>query len=122
MGQGAQAGPGALLFRTKTDRRPTQSNWGRALKRACGTAGRPPMRVYDCRHACATTWLQAGVSLGETARWLGHSVETLVSVYVGALEGDDAQARRRIDTTFARRRHWVADLLTATFDKDDSIS
>jgi integrase len=37
------------------------------------------MRVYDCRHACATTWLRAGVPLGEVARRLGHSVETLVT-------------------------------------------
>jgi integrase len=103
-------GPAALLFRTKTDRRPTQSNWGRALKRACGTASRPPMRVYDCRHACATAWLQAGVPLGETARWLGHSVETLVRVYVGALEGDDAQAQKRIDAAFAARRTWLGQL------------
>jgi integrase len=101
---------GKLLFRTRNDRRPTQSNWGRALKRSCANVGRPPMRVYDCRHACATSWLQAGVPLGETARWLGHSVETLVRVYVGALEGDDTQARQRIDTAFAGRRKWLPDL------------
>jgi hypothetical protein len=47
----------------------------------------PPMRIYDCRHAAATTWLRAGVPLGEVARRLGHSVETLVSTYVGALDG-----------------------------------
>jgi integrase len=87
----------ALLFRTRTDRRPTPSNWGRTLKRACRLAGREPMRVYDGRHACASAWLRAGVPLGEVARRLGHSVETLVSTYVGALDGDDLAANNLID-------------------------
>ncbi len=86
-----------LLFRTRTGRRPTPSNWGRTLKRACTKVGREPMRVYDCRHACATAWLRAGVPLGEIARRLGHSVETLVSIYVGALDGDDLAANKLID-------------------------
>lgn len=85
-----------LLFRTRTDRRPALSNWGRALKRAAERAGSPPMSPYDCRHACATTWLQAGVPLGEAALRLGHSVETLVAYYVGALQGDDLVANERI--------------------------
>lgn len=36
--------------------------------------------------------------LGETARRLGHSVETLVSTYVGALDDEEQIANRRIDT------------------------
>ena len=55
-------------------------------------------RVYDCRHAAATTWLRAGMPLGETARRLGHSVETLVSTYVGALDDEEHTANQRIDT------------------------
>jgi hypothetical protein len=54
------------------------------------------MSAYDCRHACATTWLRAGVPLGEVALRLGHSVETLVSNYIGALQGDDLVANERI--------------------------
>ncbi len=52
------------------------------------------MRVYDGRHAYATTWLRGGVPL-ETARWLGHSVETRVSIDVEAIRafaGDDIDA------------------------------
>jgi integrase len=86
-----------LIFRTRNDRRPTPSNWSRALKRALSTVGHRPLRVYDCRHAAATTWLQAGVPLGEVARRLGHSVETLVSTYVGALQGDEQVANERIE-------------------------
>jgi integrase len=86
-----------LLFRTRNGNRPTPSNWSRALKRACTTVGHRPLRVYDCRHAAATTWLRAGVPLRAVATRLGHSVETLVSTYVGALEGDDIVANQRIE-------------------------
>ena len=102
-------GPSDLLFRTRTGRRPTPSNWGRALKRACATVGRQPMRVYDSRHACATAWLRAGVPLGEVARRLGHSVETLVSIYVGALDGDDLAANKLIDSAMSGARSWMVD-------------
>jgi hypothetical protein len=37
------------------------------------------------------------VSLGEVARRLGHSVETLVSTYVGALASDEETANQRIE-------------------------
>lgn len=86
-----------LLFRTRTGLRPRASNWSRALHRAQGACGCPQLRVYDCRHAAATTWLRAGVPLGDVAKRMGHSVETLVSTYVGALEGDEALANQRID-------------------------
>lgn len=99
--------PADLLFRTRTGRRPTPSNWGRTLKRACGEVGRQPMRVYDSRHACATAWLRAGVPLGEVARRLGHSVETLVSIYVGALDGDDLAANKLIDAAMGDARAWM---------------
>ncbi|MGH9271207.1 MAG: tyrosine-type recombinase/integrase [Ilumatobacteraceae bacterium] len=86
-----------LLFRTRSGGRPTSSNWARALQRALRALGRPSMRVYDCRHAAATTWLRAGVPLGDVAKRMGHSVETLVSTYVGAIEGDEDLANQRID-------------------------
>jgi integrase len=86
-----------LLFRTRTGLRPTSSNWSRSLRGALAKIDHPPIRIYDCRHAAATTWLKAGVLLGEVARRMGHSVETLVSTYVGALDGDEAVANKRID-------------------------
>jgi len=90
-----------LIFRTRSGKQPTASNWSRAWQRALREIGHPPLRVYDCRHAAATTWLKAGVPLGEVARRLGHSVETLVSTYVGALAGDETMANERIDTVLA---------------------
>lgn len=92
-----------LLFRTRTGRRPTASNWSRALRRAMNDCGLKPMRIYDCRHAAATTWLRAGVPLGEVAKRLGHSVETLVSTYVGALAGDEDIGNQRIESALAGR-------------------
>jgi integrase len=98
-----------LMFRTRGGKRPSQSNWNRALKRASGRAGHAPISAYDCRHACATTWLRAGVPLGEVALRLGHSVETLVSYYVGALQGDDLVANERILETLPAEPPLVSD-------------
>ena len=86
-----------LLFRTRTEQRPSTSNWRRAWNRAMKSVGEDTIRIYDCRHAAATTWLSAGVPLGEVARRLGHSVDVLVSTYVGALNGDETVANRLIE-------------------------
>jgi len=90
--------PDRLLFRTRNDSRPSGSNWARAWHRALEAVGQQPLRIYDCRHAAATTWLRAGMPLAETARRLGHSVETLVTTYVGALDDEEHTANQRIDT------------------------
>lgn len=95
-----------LIFRTRTGNRPTASNWSRTWQRALRQIGHPPLRVYDCRHAAATTWLAAGVPLGEVTRRMGHSVDTLVSTYVGALTGDEDLANRRIDALLAGDERW----------------
>jgi integrase len=102
-----ELGPDDLLFRTRNDRRPAPSNWSRSLHRAYRTVGHEPLRVYDLRHAAATTWLRAGVPLGEVARRLGHSVETLVSTYVGALQGDDVVANKLIDAALSTTRESI---------------
>jgi integrase len=89
------------VFRTRKGKRPSRSNWSRALKRACENASHPRVRVYDFRHANATMMLKAGVPLAEAARRLGHSVETLVSTYIGAMDGDDTEANALIDAVLA---------------------
>ena len=97
-------GADELLFRTREGNRPSQSNWSRALKRACENARHPRIRVYDFRHANATMMLKARVPLAEAARRLGHSVETLVSTYIGAMEGDDSEANALLDKVLAMTR------------------
>ncbi|MDQ3390569.1 MAG: site-specific integrase [Actinomycetota bacterium] len=97
------ASPAQLIFRTRNDTRPSSSNWTRAWHRALRAIGHEPLRVYDCRHAAATTWLRAGVPLGDTARRLGHSVDTLVSTYVGVLADDEQLGNDRIDAVLTSR-------------------
>jgi integrase len=58
-------------------------------------------RPYDLRHACLSTWLNAGVSAAQVAEWAGHSVEVLLRVYTNCLDGQEEAALRRIDKAFA---------------------
>jgi integrase len=97
-----------LIFRSRNGNRPSGSNWRRAWRLALAKIDHPPLRPYDCRHFAATTWLHAGVPLGEAARRLGHSVETLVSTYVGALKGDETVSNDLIDAYRPRPRNHLA--------------
>jgi integrase len=54
-------------------------------------------RPYDLRHACVSTWLNAGVPPAQVAEWAGHSVEVLLRVYAKCVDGDDQVALRRIE-------------------------
>jgi integrase len=58
-------------------------------------------RPYDLRHACLSTWLNAGVPATQVAAWAGHSVMVLLKVYAQCLEGQDEMAMRRIDAALA---------------------
>jgi hypothetical protein len=42
--------------------------------------------------------------LARVARRLGHSVQTLVSTYIGALDGDEQIGNRRIEAALAETR------------------
>ncbi|MER6950814.1 tyrosine-type recombinase/integrase [Nonomuraea sp. NPDC000554] len=53
-------------------------------------------RVYDLRHACVSTWLNAGVAPTQVAEWAGHSVEVLLRIYAKCIVGQDEAAKRRI--------------------------
>ncbi|NYI99575.1 integrase [Nocardioides thalensis] len=54
-------------------------------------------RPYDLRHACVSTWLEAGVPSARVAAWAGHSVAVLHRVYAHCLDGREDEARRRVD-------------------------
>lgn len=56
-------------------------------------AGRP----YDLRHSGVTLALNAGVPAPEVARRAGHSVEVLLRVYAGCIDGQDQLWNGRID-------------------------
>ncbi|WP_236003640.1 site-specific integrase [Nonomuraea antri] len=53
-------------------------------------------RPYDLRHACLSTWLNAGVPAKQVAEWAGNSVKVLLSTYAKCLVGQDEVAMRRI--------------------------
>jgi integrase len=54
-------------------------------------------RPYDLRHACVSTWLNAGVPATQVAEWAGHSVEVLLRIYAKCLDGTQDAARHRIE-------------------------
>ena len=56
-------------------------------------AGRP----YDLRHACLSTWLNAGVDPTQVAEWAGNSVEVLLRVYAKCIHGRDEINRKLIE-------------------------
>ncbi|MFI6603524.1 hypothetical protein ACIBHX_45455 [Nonomuraea sp. NPDC050536] len=53
-------------------------------------------RPYDLRHACLSTWLNAGVSPKQVSEWAGNSVAVLHRTYEACLVGHDEIAMRRI--------------------------
>ncbi|MFD1046439.1 integrase, partial [Kibdelosporangium lantanae] len=53
-------------------------------------------RPYDLRHACVSTWLNAGVEPTRVAEWAGHSLSVLMRVYAKCLDGGEQQARARV--------------------------
>jgi integrase len=53
-------------------------------------------RPYDLRHACVSTWLNAGVPAPQVAEWAGHSVDVLLRIYARCIAGQDIQAKIRI--------------------------
>jgi integrase len=77
------------LVVTRHGNRPTYSNWSRAWDRGRRSVG-GAWTLYDLRHTAATTMVDNGVPLGEAARRLGHTVETLVRTYIGVLDSHRA--------------------------------
>jgi integrase len=76
------------------------SIWSRARKAALTDAQfNSPLgkRPYDLRHACVSTWLNAGVSAPQVAEWAGHSVQMLLSTYAKCIDGEHDRDRRRIE-------------------------
>lgn len=61
-------------------------------------------RPYDLRHAAVSLWLNAGVPPTQVAEWAGHSVNVLLRVYARVIDGQQAQARDRIQAALTARR------------------
>ena len=62
-------------------------------------------RPYDLRHACVSTWLNAGVPATQVAEWAGHSVNVLLKVYAKCVDGQDEVAKTRIEAILGMGDH-----------------
>ena len=96
-------GPGRRLFygvRAETLPSTTYMQAWRAARRAALSprehASPLARRPYDLRHACVSTWLNAGVPAPQVAEWAGHGVDVLLKIYAKCVEGQDEMAKRRI--------------------------
>ena len=79
--------------------------WRLAREKALTTAQvRSPLarRPYDLRHACLSTWLNAGVQPTQVAEWAGNGVKVLLDVYAKCLDGEIPAALRRIKAALGR--------------------
>jgi integrase len=96
--------PDGRLFRGERGGPLSESVYGRAwhkARRAALTAAQAasPLagRPYDLRHSGVTLGLNAGVPAPEVARRAGHSVEVLLRVYAGCIDGHEQLWNGRID-------------------------
>ena len=64
-------------------------------------------RPYDLRHACLSTWLNAGVPPAEVAAWAGHGVDVLLRAFSKGIDGQEELAMRRIEARPRRPRSRV---------------
>ena len=58
----------------------------------------------DLRHACVSTWLNAGVPPVQVAEWAGHSVAVLLTVYAKSIVGQEALALNQIQKKVLREQ------------------
>ena len=73
--------------------------WRRGREKALTPAQvRSPLakRPYYLRHACLSTWLNAGVQPTQVAEWAGNTVKVLLDVYAKCLDGEIPAALNRI--------------------------
>jgi integrase len=92
------------LFRGYRGEDLSESVYGRAWQGARLLAFPPALaasplagRPYDLRHACLSTWLNAGVDPTQVAEWAGNTVEVLMRVYAKCIHGRDEINRKRIE-------------------------
>jgi hypothetical protein len=74
--------------------------WKKARRAALSTedcASPLAARPYDLRHACVSTWLNAGVPGPQVAEWAGHGLDVLYRIYAKCLAGQEDSIRQRID-------------------------
>jgi integrase len=95
--------PDGRLFRGRNDGTLSSQYtkvWRAARHRALSPAqAESPLarRPYDLRHGGVSLWLNAGVPATEVADRAGHTVAVLLRVYAKCIDGQAAEANKRID-------------------------
>jgi integrase len=86
---------------TKTD----WANWRtRKFAPAVKAAGVLLKDPYKLRHSIASLWYRQGIDKATIARWLGHSIPVLESVYAQQFTALDAADKRSVDELIAAAR------------------
>ena len=80
--------------------RPSQSNWGRSLKRACAKAGVEYRKPYAFRHAFASNAAASGAGVAELAVLMGSSIETVSRYYIHVVAGDNSRTMAALERAF----------------------
>lgn len=98
-------GPRALVFATAAGRPVRGGNRSSMFSRAKRRAGAPlELRWHDLRHLAATRAAEAGATLAELQRRIGHSTVAAAMVYQHATDdGDERLAARMAEIQAARR-------------------
>jgi integrase len=96
--------PGDYILRGEQGGQLCRATYCRALHRARTAVLTPeeaasPLarRPYDCRHACATNMLNAGLNPADVARILGNSVPVLLATYIGCIAGGAAEIQKKLE-------------------------
>jgi len=96
--------PDGRLFRGERGGDLSESVYGRVWQGARPLAFPPALaasplaeRPYDLRHACLSTWLNAGVDPTQVAEWAGNSVQVLMRVYAKCIAGRENFNRKLIE-------------------------
>jgi integrase len=93
--------PDALVFATATGRPLTASNVAVPFRRARIALDRPELHWHDLRHTGATLAYQAGASVPEVQRRLGHTTMRAAQIYAHAAADSDRVLAARLDAMFA---------------------
>lgn len=101
--------PDGRLFRTSRGKPYSYTEINRVLQMARRLAFPPDKQAsllantpYALRHAAVSTQLNAGVSPQNVAERAGHSVEVLLKVYAGCLDGDTERMNKLIEAALNR--------------------
>ncbi|WP_425462380.1 tyrosine-type recombinase/integrase [Myceligenerans xiligouense] len=89
--------PQALVFTTSTGRPLRASQRTQMFSRAKARAGMPAeIRWHDLRHLAATRAAEAGATLAELMKRIGHSTVAAAMVYQHATDDGDARLAERM--------------------------